>query len=71
MTDQLEKTNEFYALAKIAGIKLCQALHIQHKFNSICLMPTNLYGPGDNYHPLNSHVIPGLIKNSIMQKKII
>ena len=62
MTDQLEKTNEFYALAKIAGIKLCQALHIQHKFNSICLMPTNLYGPGDNYHHLNSHVIPGLIK---------
>jgi len=62
MTDQLEKTNEFYALAKIAGIKLCQALHIQHKFNSICLMPTNLYGPGDNYNLLNSHVIPGLIK---------
>ncbi len=62
MTDKLEKTNEFYALAKIAGIKLCQALRIQHKFNSICLMPTNLYGPGDNYHSLNSHVIPGLIK---------
>lgn len=62
MTDQLEKTNEFYALAKIAGIKLCQALRLQHKFNSICLMPTNLYGPGDNYHSLNSHVIPGLIK---------
>ncbi len=62
LTDKLEKTNEFYALAKIAGIKLCQALRIQHKVNSICLMPTNLYGPGDNYHSLNSHVIPGLIK---------
>ena len=61
MTDKLEKTNEFYALAKIAGIKLCQALRRQHKFNTICLMPTNLYGPGDNYHSLNSHVIPGLI----------
>tara|TARA_B100000242_G_scaffold117733_1_gene82282 strand:+ start:1392 stop:2402 length:1011 start_codon:yes stop_codon:yes gene_type:complete len=69
MTDQLEKTNEFYALAKIAGIKLCQALYIQHKFNSICLMPTNLYGPGDNYHPLNSHVIPGLIKKFYYAKK--
>ena len=62
MTNSLEKTNEYYALAKIAGIKLCQALKIQHKFNTICLMPTNLYGKGDNYHALNSHVIPGLIK---------
>ena len=62
MTDSLEKTNEFYALAKIAGIKLCQSLRIQHEFNAICLMPTNLYGQGDNYHSLNSHVIPGLIK---------
>ncbi len=62
MTDQLEKTNEFYALAKITGIKLCQALSKQHQFNTICLMPSNLYGPGDNYHSLNSHVIPGLIK---------
>ena len=62
MTGSLEKTNEFYALAKIAGIKLCQSLRIQHEFNSICLMPTNLYGPGDNYHELNSHVIPGLIR---------
>mgnify|MGYP001170941953 FL=1 len=62
MTGSLEKTNEFYALAKIAGIKLCQSLRIQHEFNSICLMPTNLYGPGDNYNELNSHVIPGLIR---------
>ena len=62
MTGSLEKTNEFYALAKIAGIKLCQSIRIQHKFNSLCLMPTNLYGPGDNYHELNSHVIPGVIR---------
>tara|TARA_B100001057_G_scaffold425050_1_gene448200 strand:+ start:1640 stop:2656 length:1017 start_codon:yes stop_codon:yes gene_type:complete len=62
LTNSLEETNEFYALAKIAGIKLCQALNTQYGFNSICLMPTNLYGPGDNYHPLNSHVLPALIK---------
>ena len=62
LTGSLEKTNEFYALAKIAGIKLCQSLKIQHNFNSICLMPTNLYGPGDNYNERNSHVIPALIR---------
>ena len=62
LTGELEQTNQWYAIAKIAGIKLCQALKIQHGFNSICLMPTNLYGPGDNYHSVNSHVIPGLIK---------
>ena len=62
LTSPLESTNEYYAIAKIAGIKLCQSLRIQHKFDSICLMPTNLYGPGDNYHSLNSHVIPALIK---------
>ncbi len=62
LTDSLEKTNEFYAIAKIAGIKLCQSLMIQNKFNAICLMPTNLYGPRDNYHPQNSHVIPSLIR---------
>ena len=62
MTNSLEKTNEFYAVAKIAGIKLCQSLMIQYKFNAICLMPTNLYGPGDNYHEINSHVIPSLIR---------
>ena len=62
MTNDLEKTNEFYAIAKIAGIKLCQSLEIQHSFNSISLMPTNLYGPGDNYHPQNSHVLPSFIR---------
>ena len=59
---KLEPTNEWYALAKIAGIKLCEALRKQENFDAICLMPTNLYGPGDNYHPLNSHVLPALIR---------
>lgn len=62
LKDSLERTNEFYAIAKIAGIKMCQSLMIQHKFNSICVMPSNLYGPGDNYNLLNSHVIPALIR---------
>ena len=51
LTGQLEPTNEWYAIAKIAGIKLCEALRKQHGFDAISLMPTNLYGPGDNYHP--------------------
>ena len=50
LTDNLETTNEFYALAKISGIKLCQALKNNITLHSICLMPTNLYGPGDNYN---------------------
>ena len=58
----LEPTNEWYALAKINGIKLCAALRKQHGFDAISLMPTNLYGPGDNYHPTNSHVMPALIR---------
>ena len=62
LSGQLEITNEFYAIAKIAGIKLCQALAMQKGFNPICLMPTNLYGPGDNYHKSDSHVLPSLIK---------
>ncbi len=57
----LEKTNESYAIAKIAGIKLCIALKEQYGFDSISLMPTNLYGKGDNYHRDNSHVLPSLI----------
>ncbi len=69
LTDSLETTNEFYALAKIAGIKLCQALRKQHGFNSISLMPTNLYGPGDNYNTMNGHVIPALIKKFYDGKK--
>lgn len=62
LTGSLEKTNEWYAIAKIAGIKLCEALYKQYKFDAISLMPTNLYGPGDNYNLENSHVIPALIR---------
>jgi GDP-L-fucose synthase len=62
LTGALEPTNAWYAIAKIAGIKLCQALRAQHGFDAISLMPTNLYGPGDNYHPTNSHVLPALIR---------
>lgn len=62
LTGALEPTNEWYAIAKITGIKLCQALRKQHGFDAISLMPTNLYGPGDNYHPTNSHVLPALIR---------
>ena len=62
LTGILEPSNQWYALAKIAGIKLCEALKKQYNFNAISLMPTNLYGPGDNYHPMNSHVLPSLIR---------
>ena len=61
LTDSLETTNQWYAIAKIAGIKLCEALNLQYDFDAISLMPTNLYGPGDYYNPENSHVIPALI----------
>ncbi len=61
LESHLEATNEWYAIAKIAGLKLCEALRSQHKFDTISLMPTNLYGPGDNYHPQNSHVMAALI----------
>ncbi len=69
LSDELEQTNEYYAIAKIAGIKLCQALREQYKFDAISLMPTNLYGPRDNYHPENSHVIASLIMKFINAKK--
>ena len=62
MGGALEATNEWYAIAKIAGIKLCESLRRQYDFDAISLMPTNLYGPGDNYHPKNSHVLPALIR---------
>ena len=64
----LEPTNEFYALAKITGIKLCNALRKQYGFDAISLMPTNLYGPGDNYSLENGHVIPALIKKFHLAK---
>jgi GDP-L-fucose synthase len=62
LTGPLEPTNEWYAIAKIAGLKMCQAYRQQHGFNAICLMPTNLYGPGDNFDPQSSHVLPALIR---------
>jgi GDP-L-fucose synthase len=62
LTGPLESTNEAYAIAKIAGLKMCQAYRRQYGFDAICAMPTNLYGPGDNYHPENSHVLPALIR---------
>ena len=58
----LETTNEAYAIAKISGIKYCEYLRIQHGFDAISLMPTNLYGPKDNYHKEHSHVLPALIR---------
>jgi GDP-L-fucose synthase len=62
LTGPLEPTNEWYAVAKIAGIKLCQAYHRQYGADYISVMPTNLYGPGDNYHPVESHVVAALIR---------
>ncbi len=60
----LEPTNEPYAIAKIAGIKMCQAYNRQFSTSMISCMPTNLYGPGDNYHPENAHVLPALIRRA-------
>jgi len=62
LTGPLESTNEPYAIAKIAGIKLCQAYARQHSANFISVMPTNLYGPGDNFDLQTSHVLPALIR---------
>ena len=62
LTGFLEQTNEPYAIAKIAGIKLCESYNRQYGRDYRSVMPTNLYGPGDNYHPENSHVVPGLIR---------
>jgi len=62
LTGPLEPTNQWYAIAKIAGIKLCQALRRQHGFDAISVMPTNLYGPGDNFDLETSHVLPALMR---------
>jgi GDP-L-fucose synthase len=62
LTGPLEPTNEWYAVAKIAGLKMCQAYRREYGFNAISLMPTNLYGPGDNFDLTNSHVLPALIR---------
>jgi GDP-L-fucose synthase len=62
MTGAIEETNDAYAIAKIAGIHMCRAYHEQHKFPYVALMPCNLYGPGDNFDPLTSHVMAALVK---------
>lgn len=62
LTSELEKTNEAYALAKISGLKYCEYLNRQYGTDYISVMPTNLYGPNDNYHPAHSHVLPALIR---------
>lgn len=62
LSGQLEPTNEAYAIAKIAGIIMCRSYNRQHGTDFISVMPTNLYGPNDNYHPQNSHVLPALIR---------
>ena len=62
LTGKLEETNDAYAVAKIAGIKMCESYNAQYKTNYKCLMPTNTFGPNDNYHALNSHFIPSLIR---------
>ena len=72
LTGSLEKTNESYAIAKITGIKLCQAYRKQYGADFISVMPTNLYGPGDNFHPENSHVVAALISkfhNAVLSNK--
>ena len=68
LTNTLEETNEPYAIAKIAGIKLCDAFRAQHGCNFISAMPTNLYGPNDNYDLKNSHVLPALLRKMIIAK---
>ncbi len=69
LKDYLEPTNEAYAIAKIAGLKLVESLRIQYGFNGISLMPSNLYGPNDNYHPDNSHVMAALIRKFLIAKE--
>lgn len=70
LTGSLETTNEPYAIAKIAGIRLCDAYNRQYATNFISAMPTNMYGPGDNYHPENSHVLPAMIRKMHLAKSL-
>ena len=70
LTGPLEPTNEPYAIAKIAGIRLCDAYNRQYGTNFISAMPTNMYGPGDNYHPENSHVLPAMIRKMHLAKSL-
>ena len=69
LTGSLEKTNQSYAIAKIAGIKLCEALYEDHKLDVVCLMPTNVYGKNDNFDKVNGHVIPSVISKIELAKK--
>tara|TARA_X000000950_G_scaffold279157_1_gene371293 strand:+ start:1519 stop:2457 length:939 start_codon:yes stop_codon:yes gene_type:complete len=69
LTGKLEKTNDAYAIAKIAGIKMCESYNLQHDTNYKCLMPTNTFGPNDNYDTFNSHFLPALIKKIYEIKK--
>ena len=66
LTGPLEATNEWYAVAKLAGIKMCQAYRRQYGFNAVCLMPTNLYGPNDNFDLHDAHVLPALLRKFIL-----
>jgi GDP-L-fucose synthase len=68
LSGPLEKTNEWYAIAKITGIKICQAFRRQYGFNAVSVMPTNLFGPGDNFDLMNSHVLPALIRKFHLAK---
>ena len=69
LTSELERTNEMYAIAKISGIKMCEAYNFQFKTDFRAVMPTNLYGQNDNYDSLNSHVLAALIKKIILARK--
>ena len=69
LSGKLEETNDAYAIAKIAGIKMCEAYNKQYNLNYICLMPTNLFGPNDNYDLKYSHFFPALIKKAFLAKK--
>ncbi|HLN53779.1 MAG TPA: GDP-L-fucose synthase [Lentimicrobium sp.] len=71
LTDVLEYTNEPYAIAKIAGMKMCESYNLQYGTNFISVMPTNLYGPNDNFHLQNSHVLPGLIRKMHLSKLLL
>ena len=71
LTGELEPTNDAYAIAKIAGLRMARAYRQQYGFNAISLMPTNLYGPGDNFHPENSHVMPALIRRFHEGKDVV
>jgi GDP-L-fucose synthase len=71
LTGYLEPTNEAYAIAKISGIKMCEAYHKQYGFNCVSIMPSNLYGPGDNFHKENGHVIPAMISKMEQAKETV